>query len=446
MRVSKSGSARRRTPAHRILVLGGGPIGLETALYATHLGFDVNLVEAGGIGANVLSWGHVCMFSPWAMNCSPLGQRLLTLSGYGPFKDGSVCPTGRQYVDCYLTPLARSIPLAGRLHVGTRVIGIGRAGLFKGERIGDPGRGRRRFRVLTAGRKGETVFEADTVIDATGTYGQHRYLGDGGIPATGELAAGRRIEYGPVNCLGVAGRKYAGRRILLIGGGYSAATSAVGLAALARRQPRTRVVWVVRRRDWPPVTRFHDDPLPSRDRLAREANAIARNTGGGFAVLQGAAVEAIRPGKGGAAPLHVVIMTTSGPRRARFDRIIANVGYRPDRSIYRELQFHECHATEGPVRLAAALLANSGGDCLSQPSASDELLATTEPGFFVLGSKSYGRNPNFLLQTGFEQIRTLFAGLTRRPRLDLYDRAGRGSGPDLSRVEPRPAGPGVVAL
>src|SRR5207253_1022040 len=38
------------------------------------------------------------------------------------------------------------------------------------------------------------------------------------------------------------------------------------------------------------------------------------------------------------------------------DRVIANVGYTPDRDLYRELQVHECYATLGPMALAAALL------------------------------------------------------------------------------------------
>ncbi len=38
------------------------------------------------------------------------------------------------------------------------------------------------------------------------------------------------------------------------------------------------------------------------------------------------------------------------------DRVIANVGYTPDTSLYRELQVHECYASLGPMKLAAALL------------------------------------------------------------------------------------------
>ena len=78
----------------RLLVLGAGPIGIETALHAAEAGFDVRVLEAGQVGAHLLAWGHVRMFSPWAMNCSPLGLRHLARAGRSPFRDATACPTG----------------------------------------------------------------------------------------------------------------------------------------------------------------------------------------------------------------------------------------------------------------------------------------------------------------------------------------------------------------
>ena len=37
-----------------------------------------------------------------------------------------------------------------------------------------------------------------------------------------------------------------------------------------------------------------------------------------------------------------------------------------------------------------------------------ETLANPEPGFFVLGAKSYGRNPTFLMRVGWEQVEEVF--------------------------------------
>lgn len=76
------------------------------------------------------------------------------------------------------------------------------------------------------------------------------------------------------------------------------------------------------------------------------------------------------------------------------------------------------------MALASALLAErlKGGDeiegCLSQIPHGAESLRTSEPGFYLLGAKSYGRNPNFLLSLGHRQIADLLPLLeAERPRL-----------------------------
>ena len=102
---------------------------------------------------------------------------------------------------------------------------------------------------------------------------------------------------------------------------------------------------------------------------------------------------------------------SGSPSRLTVDRIIANVGYRPDRSIYEELHIHECYATQGPIKLAAKLLGETSSDCLAQTSHGSDVLKNPEPNFFILGSKSYGRNSNFLLRVGHQQIREVFAML-----------------------------------
>ena len=62
------------------------------------------------------------------------------------------------------------------------------------------------------------------------------------------------------------------------------------------------------------------------------------------------------------------------------------------------------------MALAAAVQAEglkspgTQGDCLSQVSHGPESLRTPEPGFFILGAKSYGRNTAFLLKIGHQQI------------------------------------------
>jgi hypothetical protein len=204
---------------------------------------------------------------------------------------------------------------------------------------------------------------------------------------------------------------------LLIGGGYSAATNAVALAGLAREAPGTRVTWITRREAAAsaggPIDLIVGDRLPQRAELARQANALAADPTSGVTYWPATAVEKIESG---------FAITLSGAHVGTFafDRIIANVGYRPDHSLYEELQVHECFASQGPMKLAAALLGQAAADCLDQKACGPQTLLNPEPNFYILGAKSYGRKSNFLLSVGLEQIREVFTIIGDRPTLDLY--------------------------
>ncbi len=87
-------------------------------------------------------------------------------------------------------------------------------------------------------------------------------------------------------------------------------------------------------------------------------------------------------------------------------------GFVGDHTIYRQLQVHECYATSGPMKLAAALLGSSSEDCLAQESHGAETLINPEPNFFILGAKSYGRNTTFLMRVGWQQVDEVFSLLT----------------------------------
>jgi len=72
--------------------------------------------------------------------------------------------------------------------------------------------------------------------------------------------------------------------------------------------------------------------------------------------------------------------------------VIANVGYRPDMNFCSELRIAE---PVGEIR-------------------------TNEPGYFILGAKCLGRDSQFLLSDGHEQIRQAFAILQGNSRLNLH--------------------------
>ena len=414
------------TPA-KLAILGAGPIGLEAALYARFLGYDVVVFDEGKVAASVHRWGHVRMFTPFAMNRSPLGLAAIQAQdeSYQPPADDELL-TGREWADRYLLPLARTDLLADHLRPNTRVLHVGKEELLKCDLPGHEDRGDWSFRILVRNPAGEERIElADGVLDCTGVFGQPSPLGHGGIPAVGEAALRDQIEYGLPDILGQDRDRYAGKHTLLIGAGNSAATNAVALAQLARDASGTRVTWITRR-EGPagsdgPIVSIENDRLPERAALARAANRLTSDPASGVTYWPASVVEKLG-GSGQAATPDALEVELSGRHAGtfRFDRVIANVGFRPDRSLHRELQIHECYATEGPMKLAAALLPAAGGDCLDQRPCGPQSLVNPEPNFYLLGAKSYGRRSDFLFSVGLAQIREVFTILGDRSTLDLY--------------------------
>jgi hypothetical protein len=405
----------------RIAVIGGGPIGLEAALYARRLDLPVTLYERGRVGEYLQHWGHVRLFSPFSMNSTSLGRAAIrSQSPDHEFPPDNECITGRQHLAAYLEPLAKTPLLRDVIHTEAQVIHLARSGYLKQDGTGDAGRAQKPFRILVKeGKNRERVDEADLVLDCTGAYGQHRWMGDGGGPAVGELSAAPQIAYGLEDISGQRRSYYAGKYTLVAGAGYSAATSIAALAGLAEENSDTWVIWLARGSSSQPIQRLGNDPLRERDRLAVRANQLATRADGNVEFHNQTTVQQIDtlgPDKG----FKVTATVGSQTRTWDVDRIIANVGYTPDTSLYRELQVHECYASLGPMNLAAALARHARADCLTIPPAGAAALKNPEPNFFILGSKSYGRNSHFLLRTGFQQIRDVFTLITGQGNLDLY--------------------------
>jgi thioredoxin reductase len=400
----------------RIAIVGAGPVGLEAALYALHLGHRVTVYERGRVGQHIREWGHVRLFSSFAINHSPLAARVLNDEG-ARLPHSDEYQTGRGYVEGFIEPLARSSALRKTIREQTGVLAIGRDRLLKGDLIGGP-RQTHPFRLLVVNDGVESTETADVVLDCTGTWGQANSLGNGGIPAPGERAAADRIRYRLDDILGADRQRYEGKRVMLIGAGHSAITALDRMLEL----PEISTLWIRRGDATQPYTLHEDDPLPERDRLNRLGNRLASGDGSRVDARCSRVVERIDTSDSGR--LSVTLAGPHGNETEQVDTILALVGYQPDRGIYAELQIHECWATMGPIKLAATLLASANADCLAQTSAGADALSSPEPGFFILGAKSYGKNVNFLIRLGLEQIRDVFTLIEDDPALDLYARDG----------------------
>ncbi|MBI3514728.1 MAG: NAD(P)-binding domain-containing protein [Proteobacteria bacterium] len=384
-----------------VAIIGGGPIGLAAAAHVLARGETPLVLEAGAtVGHTVRQWSHVAMFSPWQFLTDPAAVALLTASGWShPPRD--TIPTGAELVARYLEPLAALPALRPHIRLGTRVIAVTRKGLDK---VRTAGRDTRPFtvRVETDGRA--VTIDAKAVIDASGTWTSPNPAGSDGLPATGELAASDNIFYGIPDVLGRHRHLYADRTVMVVGSGHSAINALIELDQLRQQAPRTSIVWILRKATVDAAFGGEAaDALPARGALGIRARQLVAS----------GAVEAV-------SPFHVAAMAPHGDGRLTVtdetgraivtDRVIVATGFRPDFAFLREIRLSldpwlESSGTLGP------LIDPNLHSCGTVRPHGAAALAHAEPDFFIVGMKSYGRAPTFLLATGHEQVRSVVAAL-----------------------------------
>jgi hypothetical protein len=166
------------------------------------------------------------------------------------------------------------------------------------------------------------------------------------------------------------------------------------LAALAEEHPSTWVFWLTRGPRGAPLPRIANDPFKERDKLAARANSLATRCDANLEFHPQTVLDEVichGPDKG----FRVAGRSGGRPVSWDVDRVIGAVGFRADSRI-------------------------SGMLAVDEPAGRIE---TREPGYFILGMKSAGRDSAFLLRDGHDQVRRVFTHLTSNPRLNLYARA-----------------------
>jgi glycine/D-amino acid oxidase-like deaminating enzyme len=383
-----------------VAVIGAGPVGLAAAAHLVSSGQTPLLLEAGpAAGASVLKWGHVRIFSPWKYNVDGASAQLLEGTGWTRPPD-SEHPTGRELVDRYLAPLAALPAIRRHLRLRTRVLAVTRRGL---DRTKTAARDDAPFvlRVETDGAQSEVLARA--VIDASGTYEAPNPVGGNGVRALGEAQLADRIFYGIPDVLGRDRERYAERRVLVAGSGHSAFNVLLDLGRLAREVPGTRVVWAVRRATLDGLFGGgRKDQLEERGRLGTSMRELADS--GVLTIAPGFAIDRLDRTADG-------VVAASGDRRlAPVDEIVAATGFRPDVGMLRELRLTLDPIVESPAGLAPLIDPNVHS-CGTVPPHGAEELRQPEKDFYIVGMKSYGRAPTFLMLTGYEQVRSVVAAL-----------------------------------
>ncbi|HEX7283162.1 MAG TPA: NAD(P)-binding domain-containing protein [Vicinamibacterales bacterium] len=384
-----------------VAVIGAGPVGLAAAAHLHTYRQPFIVLEAGAApGAAIRKWGHVRTFSPWRYMIDNAARGLLSANGWQA-PDADAIPNGDELVDGFVVPLAQHPAIAPHIRFNARVMSVGRKDFDK---VRTKGRDQQPFEIRLG--NGE-VIEARAVIDASGTWEAPNPAGSGGVPVPGEREHAERIAYGIPDVTGRERSTYAGKRVLVVGSGHSAFNVILDLMTLAEQVPGTDVVWVMRKENLDTVWGGGaSDALEARGELGQRAKRAVE--AGRLQVLTPFRIRAIESVANGVIVRGVM---RDEPRQIEVDRIVVCAGFRPDLDMHKEIRLStdpwlECTAALGPL-----IDPNEHSCGTVRPHGAREL-AHAEKDFYVIGMKSYGRAPTFLLATGYEQARSVVAMLS----------------------------------
>ena len=385
-----------------VAIIGAGPVGLAAAAHLIEKGETPIVLEAGdAVAASIREWAHVRLFSPWRYLVDAAARRLLEPTGWTMPNEDQL-PTGGELVAQLLDPLATHPAIAPHIRLGRRVVAVSRRGYDKVKSIG---RDRAPFEVVVHTSAGATErILARAVIDASGTWYAANPMGAAGLVAEGEAEYASRIRYGIPDVRGRERSRYAGKRTLVVGSGHSAFNALLDLATLAGETPNTEIVWAVRR---PDADRIFGgggkDQLEARGALGTRLETLVND--GRVRLVTGFRVA--RVSEAGSA---LMVESDDGKRLGPVDEVVVATGFRPDLSIARELRVKLDPWLEAPEQLAPLIDPNVHSCGTVYPHGATEL-AHPEQDFYIVGMKSYGRAPTFLLLTGYEQVRSIACAL-----------------------------------
>ncbi|WP_028595051.1 NAD(P)-binding domain-containing protein [Paenibacillus assamensis] len=388
-----------------IAIIGGGPVGLAAAAHLVSKGESFVLFEtANEIAGNINRWSHVRLFSPWQFNIDKVATQLLEENGWKAPIHTDI-PTGGELVTQYLAPLSKLPTIQPHIHFNAKVTAVSRKGLSK---VKTAEREKLPF-VLHVTENGETkVYEAKAVIDASGTWATPNPAVSNGMWTDNELALKEQITYEIPDVLGKQRERYAGKHVLVVGSGHSAIHALLDLEKLKEQEPDTNISWIIRKSQVKEVYGGQEkDSLRERGQLGIRLENLVLS--GKVQVYPSFMIENFEQSGN---QIHVIGYSNGQTIQVEsIDEVISNTGSRPDMSFLREVRTDIDSAIES-VGVLAPLIDPNLHSCGTVRPHGEKELRQPEQDFYIVGAKSYGRAPTFLMATGYEQVRSIVAALT----------------------------------
>jgi thioredoxin reductase len=426
-----------------VAVIGAGPVGLAASAHLKIRGIPFILFEAGStVASNILSWKHIKVFSPWKYNIDKAARQLLIETNWQS-PDYDDLPTGGELFDQYFNPFYELPFIKNNTYLNSKVLSIGRKNLDK---MKTAGRENLPFIIQVLQDGDIKQFEAKAVIDATGTWNSPNPIGSGGVYAVGEVENRDKIFYGIPDILEGHADRYKNKSVLVVGSGHSSINAILELDKLKDKFPDTEISWVLRKKNVRDVYGGQEnDALEARGALGIKIEALVNDDR--VNVYTPFQIQQILKKEG-----RLSLIGFQGNQKYALpliDEIISNTGSRPDFSFIREIRLSIDPSLESVHEIAELIDPNIHSCGTVRPHGEKEL-RHPEKDFYIVGSKSYGRAPTFLMATGYEQVRSVVAAIdgdiesALNVELDLpetgvcsVDIAGGSEGNACCGVEPK---------
>ncbi|MED3575217.1 NAD(P)/FAD-dependent oxidoreductase [Cytobacillus praedii] len=388
-----------------VAIIGAGPVGLAAAAQLVSRGQTFILLEGGSqVGANILTWGHIRLFSPWRYNVDKVAKSLLEQNNW-THPELEKLPTGKELVEQYLEPLSNLSEIQPYIRLNTKVVSIGKKDMDKMKSMN---RENIPFIIHTESNGTYKTFEARAVIDATGTWGNPNPAASSGVWLNEEKSLHEQVFYGIPNILGKEKERYANKRVAVVGGGHSAINTLLDLVKLKETYNETEIIWIMRRQRVEDAYGGEEkDALAARGELGSRIHSLVDEQK--INVVTPFRIQEVRKAQEG-----IMIKGNKNNEESvlnGIEEIIVNTGSRPDLTILSEVRIAIDSATESVETLAPLIDPNIHSCGTVRPHGEKEL-RQPEKDLYIVGAKSYGRAPTFLMATGYEQVRSVVAYLS----------------------------------
>ena len=386
-----------------IAIIGAGPVGLAAAAHLIQYKQKVIILEAGTeVGANILTWKHIKLFSQWKYNIDKAASSLLEKYEWEKPNLEEI-PTGKELVDNYLIPLTKIPEIREVIALNTKVISIGKKNTDK---MKTANRENVPFVIYTEQKGTIQAIEARAVIDATGTWGNPNPANSNGVWLKSEESLREKVFYGLPDILGESINRYKNKKVAVVGSGHSAINALLELEKLKEEHPETEIIWIIRKERVEDAYGGEEkDALEARGLLGSRIHEMVDK--GTVKVHTSFRIEQLKENNNATI---TVIGEANGvvSEIESIDEVIVNTGNRPNYSFLNELRTKVDFATESVAAISDLIDPNLHSCGTVRPHGEKEL-RQPEKNLYIVGSKSYGRAPTFLMATGYEQVRSIAA-------------------------------------